>query len=83
MRKHDWMIGLLTELESYSEKNEMPRTMRAIYNAIEIAVDEQRNLRKSGNVLYLTDYNSVEPAAARDNVISTYAEQLLGLLNEP
>lgn len=82
MRNHDWLIGLLTELESFAGLNKLPRTMKAIYDAIETTIEEQLAAEVASNVIFLCEYRS-EPARPRgDHIVSAYALEIAELLGE-
>ena len=82
VRKHDWLIGLLTELENYSLLNNLPRTKKAIFDAVEITIDEQQEVGDTGNVIFLCKYRAEVDYNGKSGAVSAFAREIEDLLSE-
>ena len=80
MGKHDWLIGVLAELEEYSAKNGLLALKEYLSLTIAIAISSTEDPVNTGNTISLESRRPLRSSSDGISIIQTFADQLQEML---
>jgi hypothetical protein len=80
MHKHDWVTGLLSEIEQYCIANRLDAVTRAVTQAISVATEELDRLELPENIIYISDYMDKKILDDKERIIRAFSGNLEDLL---
>ena len=81
VHKHDWMIGLLCEVELYCNTNDLNRLAAAVSHAISTAAEEIDVIQSASNVINLSDYREKKVRKDAESIVLAYGRHIEDILN--
>jgi hypothetical protein len=76
MKTHDWLVGLLAELEAYCDLNNLPKLKSLLTSAIEISIEETCSSDHGLNVISLESYLVKRSDLASTKIVENFADKL-------
>lgn len=80
MTKHDWVTGLLSEIELYCIANKLYGVAAAVSAATSVAAVDLNTLEIPGNVVYISEYIDKKYLSDCENIVRAYAGNIEEML---
>lgn len=80
MRKHDWVTGLLSEIELYCIANKLHGISAAVSAAVSVAVLDLNKMESPENIIYISEYIDMKYLNDCENIVRTFAGNIEGML---
>ena len=81
VHKHDWVIGLLCEVERYCKSNDLNRLAAEVSQAISTAADEIDVMQPPSNVINLSEYREKAVLKDAESIVGAYGRSFEDVLN--
>lgn len=76
VHKHDWVTGLLCEIERYCASNGLNRLAFDLSHAISTATEEIEVMESNSNVIYLSEYEDRKVLDVAKSILLAYTWQV-------